>query len=178
MPINFLAFSYKIPSEPSKNRVYIWRALKDLGAIYLQQGVALLPNLEHTLTKLTKLDSLVKESLQGKSTLSTLQFINKVDEDAIILEFVTQSNNEYDEFIKNCKLLIYELDMESSENNFTFSELEEGEENLKKLKAWIKKINTRNYFNCANYSDATLILEKAESKVLEYATSVYEKENL
>lgn len=178
MTINFLAFSYKIPSEPSKNRVYIWRNLKELGAIYLQQGVALAPDTESTLNKLTKLDSLVKESFNGKSTLSNLKFINKIDEDDIILQFIDQSNAEYNEFFKNCKSLIYEIDREIAEKNFTYSELQESEEDLKKLNLWIKKINKRNYFSSDKYSTSELILEDAKHKISEYAEFVYKKENV
>lgn len=178
MSIEFLSFSYKIPSEPSKNRVYIWRSLKNLGAIYLQQGVALLPNRDDILTKLNKLDKLVKDSFDGKSTLSKLQFINESDENDIISEFTNQSFNEYDEFIKNCKHLIYEVDTEINENNFNFSELEEVEGSLKKLKLWLKKIKNRDYFNNSNAKDAELFLEEIENKVSLFASLVYKKENI
>lgn len=178
MPIEFLSFSYKVPSEPSKNRVYIWRALKNLGAIYLQQGVALLPNREDILVKLNKLDSLVKESFEGKSTLSKLQFINEVDENDIISEFTNQSLDEYDEFIKNCKHLIYEIDIEINMENFNFSELEEVEGNLKKLKLWLKKIKNRDYFNTPNSKDAELFLDEVETKINLFASLVYKKENI
>ncbi len=35
---------YKMPPEPSRCRVTIWRKLKAAGAIYLQNGVAALPS--------------------------------------------------------------------------------------------------------------------------------------
>ncbi len=34
---------YKLPREPSRHRVAVWRKLRDLGALYLQDGVAALP---------------------------------------------------------------------------------------------------------------------------------------
>ncbi len=34
---------YRIPREPSRHRVAVWRKLRDLGALYLQDGVAALP---------------------------------------------------------------------------------------------------------------------------------------
>ena len=34
---------YRLPREPSRHRVAVWRKLKDLGALYLQDGVAALP---------------------------------------------------------------------------------------------------------------------------------------
>jgi DNA-binding transcriptional regulator PaaX len=35
---------YKLPSEPSRYRASVWRKLKAAGAVYLQNGVAALPN--------------------------------------------------------------------------------------------------------------------------------------
>jgi hypothetical protein len=34
---------YRLPREPSRHRVAVWRKLRDLGALYLQDGVAALP---------------------------------------------------------------------------------------------------------------------------------------
>jgi hypothetical protein len=34
---------YRLPREPSRHRVAVWRKLRDLGALYLQDGVAILP---------------------------------------------------------------------------------------------------------------------------------------
>ena len=35
---------YKLPSEPSRYRASVWRKLKAAGAVYLQNGVAALPD--------------------------------------------------------------------------------------------------------------------------------------
>ena len=173
MKINFLVFSYKIPSEPSKNRVYIWRSMKNLGAVYLQQGVALFPQKEDILTKLKKLNDKVKSFEGAKSTLSELSFLSKEDEDSIINKFNSQSINEYTEFIKNCKNTIYELDRESEENNYDFLEFEEAEEDIKKLELWIKKIYKRDYFNCGMYDEALSYLEKTKLRVKDYGDNVF-----
>jgi hypothetical protein len=34
---------YRLPREPSRHRVAVWRKLRDLGALYLKDGVAALP---------------------------------------------------------------------------------------------------------------------------------------
>ena len=40
-PIRWLALGCSVPVNPSKNRVYIWRKLKEYGAEYFKQGVSL-----------------------------------------------------------------------------------------------------------------------------------------
>ena len=44
--IAWLLLVYRVPSEPASKRVTIWRDLKRLGALYLQQCVCLVPHTE------------------------------------------------------------------------------------------------------------------------------------
>jgi DNA-binding transcriptional regulator PaaX len=59
---------YRIPREPSRHRVAVWRKLKDLGALYLQDGVAALPKDAMTHEQLEWLQLRVKEA-GGEATL-------------------------------------------------------------------------------------------------------------
>ncbi len=59
---------YRIPREPSRHRVAVWRKLKDLGALYLQDGVAALPKDAMTREQLEWLQLRVKEA-GGEATL-------------------------------------------------------------------------------------------------------------
>jgi len=38
-----LTIVYKVPTEPARIRAMVWRRLKALGAVYLQDGTAALP---------------------------------------------------------------------------------------------------------------------------------------
>jgi hypothetical protein len=59
---------YRIPREPSRHRVAVWRKLRDLGALYLQDGVAALPEDAVTREQLEWLQLRVRES-GGEATL-------------------------------------------------------------------------------------------------------------
>lgn len=52
---SWLSVSYNVPIQPSKNRVYIWRKLKEMGAEYLKHGVAVLPNTHRNLQNIRTL---------------------------------------------------------------------------------------------------------------------------
>ena len=41
--ISWLLLIYKVPTEPARQRAAVWRRVKALGAVYLQDGVAALP---------------------------------------------------------------------------------------------------------------------------------------
>ena len=172
--MKFFAFTYKIPSEPSKNRVYIWRSIKELGAVYLQHGVALLPYEERLRNTLQNLREQVN-SLGGRSTISEINFLNEEDEKEIILEFKKQIDEEFNELKENCKRLIYELDRETENGKFEFSELQENEEELKKFQRWFDKITKRNYFNTENEEKSKEMIEKSKIRLQEYSNEVYKK---
>jgi hypothetical protein len=53
----WLLLTYKIPPEPSKKRVAIWRRLKGMGAVYLQSGVCLLPKTDDHVRRLKMLEN-------------------------------------------------------------------------------------------------------------------------
>jgi hypothetical protein len=59
---------YRLPREPSRHRVAVWRKLRDLGALYLQDGVAALPEDGVTREQLEWLQLRVREA-GGEATL-------------------------------------------------------------------------------------------------------------
>lgn len=175
MSKEFLAFTYKIPSEPSKNRVYVWRMIKELGAVYLQQGVALLPYDENLYSILINLREQV-HSFGGKSTLAKLAFLEQEDEREIIEEFTKQIDEEYGEFINNCEGLIDELQCEILKGDFNFSEITENEEEYKKYERWFEKIIKKDYFKSEKQAHAIKIMSEAREKLQEYSEEVYRRD--
>jgi DNA-binding transcriptional regulator PaaX len=64
----WLILIYHLPREPSRYRVAVWRKLKTLGALYLQDGVAALPEDAFTREQLEWLQLRVREA-GGEATL-------------------------------------------------------------------------------------------------------------
>ena len=64
----WLILVYHLPREPSRHRVAVWRKLKALGALYLQDGVAALPTDAVTREQLEWLQLKVREA-GGRATL-------------------------------------------------------------------------------------------------------------
>jgi hypothetical protein len=59
---------YRLPREPSRHRVAVWRKLRDLGSLYLQDGVAALPEDAVTREQMEWLQLRVTEA-GGEATL-------------------------------------------------------------------------------------------------------------
>jgi DNA-binding transcriptional regulator PaaX len=64
----WLILIYQLPREPSRHRVAVWRKLKTLGALYLQNGAAALPEDSTTREQLEWLQLRVREA-GGEATL-------------------------------------------------------------------------------------------------------------
>lgn len=174
-PRQWLAISYRVPSEPSKNRVYVWRKLKELGAVYLQQGVAVLPQSDALLNELQALRSEVM-NMGGESAVAVLSFVNQEDEDRLVREFQTLRDQEYDEIAEECEKLIWELERETETGKFTFMEIEENEQNLANMRRWMEKVVARDYFGAPGRARAEAMLEKAAARAQEYNDEVYRRE--
>jgi hypothetical protein len=64
----WLLLSYKVPRAPTANRVFVWRKLKKLGAVSLQDSVWVLPATPHAREQFRWLASEIEE-LRGETTL-------------------------------------------------------------------------------------------------------------
>ena len=97
----WLALSYNVPINPSKVRVYVWRKLKEFGAEYLRQGVALLPNTAQNFQQLSALAKRIRE-LGGEASLLELRFSDPADELAMTARFRQQTREEYTQLLADC----------------------------------------------------------------------------
>src|SRR5260370_23939051 len=57
----WLLLIYKVPPEPASKRVALWRRLKSMGAVYLQNGVCLLPKTDDHARRLKMLANDIAE---------------------------------------------------------------------------------------------------------------------
>ena len=88
----WLILIYRLPREPSRYRVAVWRQLKVLGALYLQDGVVLLPEDAVTREQLEWLQLRVREA-GGEATLWEAQ-PNTSTEDRELVEAFRSSREE------------------------------------------------------------------------------------
>jgi hypothetical protein len=64
----WLLLAYKVPRKPSASRVYVWRKLKRLGALSVQDGVWVLPDTPRSKEQFQWLAAEIAE-LKGEATL-------------------------------------------------------------------------------------------------------------
>lgn len=146
-PLRWLALGYSVPINPSKNRVYVWRKLKEYGAAYFKQGVALLPYNRTSFTKFKYLTSKIRE-MGGEASIVEMKFLDPKDEKEIIAKFRAQALEELTELKQDCSAILSELSKQAG-NKLSELQLEE----VKKMIKRYSKAKARNHFGLTMAQD-------------------------
>lgn len=171
--VHLLVLIYRVPSEPTRLRATVWRRLKGLGAVYLQNSAAALPAgpaAERALRKLRR------EIVDMGGTAILLGCDPLVGEAEVLGAFQAARDDEYEEILDKCKDFLGQVEKEHVAEHFTYAELEENEEDLVKLQNWMAKVVQRDVFAAPGRSATEAALKDCEAALEAYAAKVYELE--
>lgn len=170
---SWLLLIYRIPSEPTRLRATVWRRLKALGGVYLQNSVAALPATkpaEHALRRLRR------EILDMDGTAVLLTSIALAGGQDVKALFLAARDSEYDEILDKCQDFHAGLEKEYRAGHFTYGELEENEVELEKLRKWFNTVAQRDPFGAPLREKAQGALGECAQALEAYAARVYEEE--
>jgi DNA-binding transcriptional regulator PaaX len=169
----WLLLIYRIPSEPTRLRAAVWRRLKGLGAIYLQNSAAALPAGPANERALRKLRHDILE-MSGSAVLLACDVL--AGEAEVRAQFQAARDDEYEEIVDKCQDFMAGLDKEYKAEHFSYAELEENEEDLVKLRNWFGKITERDVFGAPGRAATLEAMATCEKALEEYAARVYAEE--
>jgi hypothetical protein len=169
----WLLFTYKVPPEPARKRVALWRRLKSMGAVYLQNGVCLLPRIGDHARRLKILQNDVAE-MGGESVILETAALDRPQKEKVISRFMADRNEQYREFISKCEDFEAEIAKETKARHFSYAEIEENEVDLKKLEAWLAKIRKLDFYGATLAGEAQKRLRGCEALLETYAQRVFE----
>jgi hypothetical protein len=169
----WLLLIYRIPSEPTRLRAAVWRRLKSLGAVYLQNSAAALPAGDAAERAMRKLRREIVE-MNGTAMLMTCSAL--VGGQDILALFQTARDSEYEEILDKCQDFHAGLDKEYAAKHFTYGELEENEVELVKLRSWYDKVQARDVFGAPLRAGAQHALDECAVALEKYAARVYLEE--
>jgi hypothetical protein len=169
----WLLLIYRVPPEPTRLRSTVWRRIKSLGAIYLQNSVAALPASPAAERSLRKLR---REILDMSGTAVLLSCAVLAGEAEVRNMFQAARNDEYEEIVDKCEDFLQQVQKEYAENHFTYAELEENEVDLVKLRNWFAKIVERDVFGADGRAATERAIEACEQSLEAYAARVYAEE--
>ncbi len=172
-PRRWLLLIYRVPQEPPGRRTYVWRQLKQLGAAYLQQAAAILPDRPELRQALVALEGRIGE-FGGEASLLETVSPNERWERETIGRFAEARDAEYAELVENVERLEDEIARESRRRKFTFAELEELEADWEKLQRWRERILGRDFFAAPSRTAAISALDGARVALEAFSARVYE----
>lgn len=168
--LGWVLLVYRIPSEPTRLRAGVWRKLKGHGAIYLQNSVAVLPDVgSHERT----MRGLRAEIVGMGGSAQVLRIEAIVGGADIVAIYNSARDDEYDELVDKCRDFLDELATETAASHFTYGELEENEEDLAKLRHWMGKIADRDVLAAPGSAAARAALAECQSGLEDFAHRVY-----
>lgn len=173
---SWLLLTYKVPPEPAKRRIALWRKLKALGAVYLQSGVCLLPRTDEHVRRLKVLENDIA-AMDGEALLLETVGLDRAQEERVVARFSVDRNEAYAEFISRCDDFEAEIARERGKGKFTYAEVEENEEDLTKLRAWLDKIVRLDFYDAPLRADAEHRLQRCSELLDDYAREVFEAQD-
>jgi len=157
--VEWLMVTISTGGESSTLRVHAWRKLRSLGAHYLHNGVAIVPNLRDTARAINRLvDRVNREG--GQASSWTIQLAVVSQERVLIDRLNAERSDEYNEFCSRVPAFLDEIAHERALGRTTYAEVEESEADLDRLRTWIKRINDRDYFDAPGGSEAAEALAR------------------
>jgi flagellar biosynthesis regulator FlaF len=163
----------RLPADPSRHRVAVWRELRRVGALLLGQGVWAVPV---TPSFTSGLDRAVKLAERGDGEVVLLNAAGRDEANAARLEglFTAAREAEWAEFVADCAKYEAELDKEIRTQKFTLAELDEEEQSLDRLRRWYREIKVRDLFGAPSAVEAEQRLKHCAERLEDYADRVYQ----
>lgn len=170
--MQWLVLVIKLPAEPSRHRVAVWRELRKAGAITLGQGTWAVPDVSAFTDGVRRVLQLA-DTAGGQAM--TLTATGREPRDAAHFQqlFTAARSADWTEFLADCAKFEAEIAKEIRIAKFTLAELEEEEQSLERLRRWHRDLSARDVFTAPEAGQAAERLKDCERLCEDYAERVF-----
>jgi hypothetical protein len=174
--VRWVVLLARVPAEPSRHRVAVWRELRRLGAVAIGQSVWALPDHQAATSGLDRIAELVA---RGNGELTVLEAAGRDQASRERLErlYVAARAAEWTEFRAECARYLAEVDKEIAKGKLTVAELEEEEQSMERLRRWHRELRARDVLATPAAHAADQDLKACAAKLEDYTTQVFEALN-
>jgi hypothetical protein len=156
-------------------RVAIWRKLRSLGALYLHQSVCVLPARADVEREIRRLVDRV-QTHGGVARVLRITFADAGEEAQLVADLNAARDDEYAELLDRVPTLLQELRNERDRDRATYEEVEESEADLGRFRAWLAKIDRRDYFGAPRRADAYAAVERCAEAIEAFEAEAFARE--
>ena len=147
---------YRIPANPSRLRLQIWRKLQRMGALYLQNAACILPARPDLDENMQYVAAAIEE-MGGTAHLFTTTGDIPGEDERLIEEFRALADARLDDIVGRLDRIQGELDSAAS-----LSSLERAEEDLKRERIAYLRARKRAYFGSAREAEVDSRLDEVK----------------
>jgi DNA-binding transcriptional regulator PaaX len=173
MGTGWVVVTYRVPAEPSRHRVALWRELRRVGAVSLQQATWALPAHALADAALERVAALVARA-DGELFVFAAEPLGDAGPARLEQLFLAAREEEWAEFIRECDKFDDEIAHEIAIAKFTSAELDEEEQNLDRLRRWFREIRARDPIGAPSAATAELRLKASTERLEGFTERVFE----
>ena len=162
----------RLPAEPSRHRVAVWRELRRIGALSLGQGIWAVPDVPAFRDGMERAMELAERG-DGEVVLLDATGRSDADADHLVSQFNDARHDEWNEFVRDCAKFEAEIDKELALKKLTLAELEEEEQSLERLRRWYRELKTRDVFGSEHGTEAEQRLKDCVERLEDYTEQVF-----
>jgi hypothetical protein len=170
--MEWIVLLFRVPAEPSRHRVAVWRELRRTGAVSLGQSVWLAPSAPAFADGITRAVQLV-EAAGGEAIVLDAGGRQPADAQRLAEAYTAAREAEWVEFLADCGKYLAELDEEVAKNKLTLAELDEEEQSLERLRRWHRELRLRDVLGAPSAAAADQRLKDCEAKLEDYTQRVF-----
>ncbi len=143
-PDRWLILIYTIPTTPTGNRAAVWRELKRLGAVYLRDGVAVVPDRAEHRSAFAAIEQKIEADGGWATVIAGVELPPKRVADVVKEAFVARQS-EYAEIVLAAKAFLEHVVREQEHRDLTTAELTSLQTDLTKLERWLAQVRVRDF---------------------------------
>ena len=151
--------------------------MRAAGAVNLHGGVWVLPHRPEQEAVARSVFTEIRAA-GGDLILIAGDTLAGLDAETVRERFQAERDQEYAEFCERCHEFMAEVDRETAKRKFTFAELEEIEDDLGKLQAWLGKIQRRDFFGATRARQAVEEIAACEQACAAFTGRVYAEQGV
>ena len=172
MEITWLILAYSLPPEPSRKRVAVWRRMRKLGAVYLNEGIWFLPETVHLTATMTEVLREVR-SEGGTGWGFRAEALRPEEREELRSRFSAARAEEYGEISRQCDRFLAHINRETESGHFAFTTVEELEQDLEKRKRWLVQVRERDVLGSAGSERAEEQLQECRQALDAFAEAAF-----
>lgn len=172
-PPSWVLMVVRVPADPSRHRVAVWRELRRIGALSLGQATWAMPDVPAVTDGLARVEGLAARG-GGEALVFTAAGRQAQDGRRLQELFTEQRQEEWAEFLADCGKFDAEIAKEIGMNKLTMAELEEEEQSLERLRRWHTAIRSRDVFGASAAAEADERLAHCAARLAQYTRLVFD----